>query len=212
VSQDYWDARFRERGRLWGDEPSLAGRRAAAFCRSMRIALEPPGQPLRVLLPGCGYGRNARCLAEDDTQVVAVDSSPAALALTVPHPHVTYVRADATALPFRTAAFDAVIALHLFHLLDVEERRRACREWRRLCRRGAMLAVSVFAVEDADWGRGDCVEPDTWQREDGKRTHFFTEEALREAFSAFQITEVDRCNETDSSGPRRYLWLTAIAT
>jgi SAM-dependent methyltransferase len=68
---EFWDTRFREGVTPWdaGDVPPRLTR-----------WLEARKAPLKVLVPGCGTGYEARLLAERGDQVLAIDFSDAALA------------------------------------------------------------------------------------------------------------------------------------
>lgn len=73
---------------------------------------------LRVLDAGCGGGRYSRVCADHGAWVVGVDRSLAvekARQLTVGLPHVSFVQADLTQLPFRPASFDLVFSLGVVH-------------------------------------------------------------------------------------------------
>lgn len=82
----------------------------------MRSLLPPSG---RILDLGCGTGRLSRYLAENGYEVVGLDSSEEMLAVARSQPgaeSVTWVAADAFALPIAPATFDAVVALRFaFH-------------------------------------------------------------------------------------------------
>ncbi|MGH2459045.1 MAG: class I SAM-dependent methyltransferase [Chloroflexota bacterium] len=83
------------------------------------VRLLPTGQ--RVLDLGCGTGRLSRKLSEEGRDVVLLDASDAMLARAVPAVGAPAVLADAFALPFAPASFDAVVALRVaFHFGDVE--------------------------------------------------------------------------------------------
>src|SRR5688572_9361191 len=85
-----WDGVRSAAAPAWGREPSPAVDLLAA-----RLA---PGA--RVLVPGCGYGRNALALAERGFHVTAYDYSAAGIARAqthAAHPRVRYLVHDALA-------------------------------------------------------------------------------------------------------------------
>jgi flavin reductase (DIM6/NTAB) family NADH-FMN oxidoreductase RutF/ubiquinone/menaquinone biosynthesis C-methylase UbiE len=110
------------------------------------LALAEPLDPLgRCLDLGCGAGRVTRDLAPRCREVVGVDSSPAMLerarerAAEFGLANVTYVEAQASALPFPEGSFDRVfIANLLFHLADPGV---ALREAKRVLRPGGRLVI-----------------------------------------------------------------------
>jgi ubiquinone/menaquinone biosynthesis C-methylase UbiE len=108
----------------------------------VREFLRDAGGPL--LDVGCGAGAYTRMLrdAHPGTTVVAADLS-AGMATAAGSPAVV---SDATALPFRDAAFGGVIALHM--LYHVPEPPAAIEEMRRVLRPGGTLVISTNAYGD----------------------------------------------------------------
>lgn len=106
-------------------------------------------QGLRVLDVGCGVGGPARTLAaEFGCRVVGVDLTEqfcrAAVMLTGwlrLADRVAVHRADATALPYREASFDAVWSQN--SLMNVDDKARVFREVARVLRPGGLFAFEV---------------------------------------------------------------------
>ncbi len=98
-----------------GFPPGIAERVAELF-----VAAGGLGASSRVVEIGIGTGRIARPLSERVAHVFGVDLSAAMLARLAEQRgerHVWAVRADAAKLPFRDAFADAVIGVHVFHLI-----------------------------------------------------------------------------------------------
>jgi SAM-dependent methyltransferase len=98
----------------------------------------------RVLDVGCGPGNFTRRFASaaGDGLVVGVDASRTMLARAVRETHavnVAYVRADASALPFRDTSFDAVCCFAALYL--IEEPMTTVRELVRVLAPGGRLAL-----------------------------------------------------------------------
>lgn len=89
--------------------------------REIRQVIDLIAGARRVLDLGCGTGRLSRSLAEQGCNVIMLDASDAMLARAVPTVGAPAVLADAFALPFAAAAFDAVVALRVvFHFAEVD--------------------------------------------------------------------------------------------
>jgi ubiquinone/menaquinone biosynthesis C-methylase UbiE len=77
--------------------------------------------PATVLDVACGPGNVTRALASGGARVVGVDASATMLRRAVADtsaPGITYVQGDATGLPFRDDAFDAVCCFGALYLFD----------------------------------------------------------------------------------------------
>ncbi len=164
-----WDRDYRSRGRLWGggvkDLPEL-----------------PRGS--RVLELGCGDGKTLAAMQGRGWDVTALDVSIEALRLSCSAlwTEVSLFRADARHMPFKGESFDAVFAFHVTgHVLQAG-RELVARETWRVLRPGGRLFFREFGAEDMRAGRGEEVEPDTFQRGSGVITHYFTEGEVADLF------------------------------
>jgi SAM-dependent methyltransferase len=115
----------------------------------------------RLLELGVGTGRIALPLHRRGRRIVGVDLSlpmldryrAKAAALGLPPPAV--LRADATRLPFRDACVDAVLEVHLLHLVPAW--RAALAEARRVLRPGGVVLVGRGGGRDHGDGPGEQV-------------------------------------------------------
>lgn len=97
-----------------------------------------PVAGLRVLDLGCGKGRFARALQDRGAAVVGIDLSSAMLAEAN---GIDRVRGSIRRLPFRSAGFDAVLAVEVFEHLAPETWPEALAEARRALAPGGTLVV-----------------------------------------------------------------------
>lgn len=118
------------------------------------LATELEGRD-RCLEVGVGTGRIALPLAERGVQLIGADIADAMMRRLVANaggrPPFPLVLADAAVLPFASAAFDAVLASHVLHLIPgwpavVDEARRVVRP-------GGVLLVDFGGGPPAPWSR-----------------------------------------------------------
>jgi SAM-dependent methyltransferase len=115
---------------------------AAEVVRRARLQ---PGE--RILDVGCGTGVASAAAHAAGAQVVGLDGAPGMIAIARRDvPGVDFRVGDFNALPFEDAAFDAVISSHA--LLFADDPVAALREWRRVCRPGGRLSLSVPGPAD----------------------------------------------------------------
>jgi SAM-dependent methyltransferase len=176
----HWDNVYRKQGRLWGgssrDLPELTR-----------------GSLVREI--GCGNGRTFATLLDHGVEVIGIDFSLHAAGLIAPlalqkgEGHI--VIADARHLPFVAGSFDAVIAMHVIGHLAACDRERIGWELARVLSGEGLLWFTGFSQEDFRAGKGCTVEPGTYERKTGIRTHYFTEGEVRELFSGMFEGTVD---------------------
>ncbi|HUH79416.1 MAG TPA: class I SAM-dependent methyltransferase [Methanoregula sp.] len=164
MAADYgvWEGEYLRRGKMW-----------AGLTRDLPAV--PPGS--RVLELGCGSGKTLSSLVRQELEVIAVDLSPSAASLSRkiatagPVPYIA--AADATHLPFRERAFDAVFAVHVTGHLGIQARARCASEIVRVLDDGGALIFRGFSTGDFRYGRGEEIEPGSFRRGAGIVTHYF---------------------------------------
>ncbi|HEY9497593.1 MAG TPA: bifunctional demethylmenaquinone methyltransferase/2-methoxy-6-polyprenyl-1,4-benzoquinol methylase UbiE [Terrimesophilobacter sp.] len=98
----------------------------------------------RILDVAAGTGTSSAVLARSGAEVVAVDFSSGMIEVgRHRHPQLTFVEADATALPFKANEFDAVTIS--FGLRNIENPRKALKEMYRVLKPGGRLVVCEFS-------------------------------------------------------------------
>ncbi len=102
------------------------------------------GRPRRAVDLGAGTGRIALPLAQQGVSVLAVDLSPGMAAFLARQARglpLRVLRADARRLPLPATSFEAVLTVHMLHLLP--DPARALREARRILAPGGWLAIGL---------------------------------------------------------------------
>jgi SAM-dependent methyltransferase len=150
-----------------GQYEQMMGRWSRVLARQF-IAFAGPGDGEAVIDVGCGTGSLTFELlaAAKHLAVTAIDYSPVYLAAARAHPaakSVTFLEADATALPMADASFDR--ALSLLVLQFVPQAKRAIDEMRRVVRPDGTVAAAVwdmrggFLMQRLFWDAMACVVP-----------------------------------------------------
>ncbi len=135
----FWSERYQQQSTPWdlsGAHPSLP-----------RLASAIKIQRSRILVLGCGRGHDAAWFARAGHIVTAVDYSEEAVrearALYADVPDLTFVQADAFALPAKfDGVFDVVFDHTMYCAIDPERRNDLVKTWRRaLTENGHLLGI-----------------------------------------------------------------------
>lgn len=174
-----WEAEYMGKGPLWG---------GAVY----HLPLLPPGS--RVLELGCGNGKTLSAMIQRGWDVTAIDLSARAAVMSrmnvIKQQKGEVCVADARNLPFASDRFDAVIAVHLFSHLAMNDRRSTAAEAVRVLKKQGILYFSGFSVLDFRAGKGLAVEEGTVKRGSGICTHYFTEPETQQLFCNLTVKTV----------------------
>lgn len=177
-------------GKIWEKEYSVRGSLWGGAIHTL------PALPVssRVLELGCGNGKTLGGMLRKGWDVVATDFSPAAVKLSrkiaSPGFSCEIVLSDAGHIPFRPGSFDCVFAWHLLGHMSADDRRHCTGEIARVLRPQGRLFFSEFSEKDFRFGNGQEIEPGTFLRGTGVRTHYFSENEVRNFFSSFGIESI----------------------
>jgi ubiquinone/menaquinone biosynthesis C-methylase UbiE len=151
----------------------------------------------RVLEPGCGNGKTLAAMSLRGWSVTGIDISPRAVHLArrafASEQNENLAVADVRQMPFCDGAFDAVFAFHVLGHLSGPDRDNALAELSRVTRPGGQVFFRDFSTRDFRFGRGEEIEPGTFLRGNGIRTHYFTGQEVVDLFAGFVPGSVSTC-------------------
>jgi len=209
-AEAFWDGRYAG-GLLYGTEPTSVARRLAPFFRSHGVRT--------ILDAGCGSGRDALFYARKGFAVTGVDLSGQAIRRAQEQARsvglaATFLRDDLLDSALPSGSFDAVVAIHLVHLLPEDARRAAVNQFWRLARDGGLVVMANYSTAEAGFDQWEpYIEPNTRVDSKGKLIHFFDEESMRALlppgrFDLLACEEVDLFEIPDSGPVSHREWLT----
>jgi SAM-dependent methyltransferase len=180
--KEFWESRFKEGKALWGFEPADSAILALEIFKSRGFR--------NILVPGFGYGRNAKLFCDNGFKVTGIEISGAAIGLAESYglPCFLY-HGSVTAMPFDSQLFDGIFCYALIHLLSKYERYnflKAC--YKQLKPEGIMIFV-VTSKELAYYGTGKYLSKDRFQISNGLQVFFYDQDSIRKEFSPYGLVE-----------------------
>ena len=192
--QTYWDERYAAEGEIWGNLPSKTVSKADSFFQSNNCK--------KILVPGCGYGRNANFFQKKGYEVTGIDSSETAIFMARRlNPKIEFVTSSVFDADFTEGSFDCLYAFNLLHFFLAHDRRSFIKQYFAYLRPGGIAYVTVFSDEERGFGVGSEVEPGTFEVKLGRPAHFFTREDLMNHFSMYTVLEEGLVEEIENHPP-----------
>jgi SAM-dependent methyltransferase len=188
AESSFWD------GVLAGD--ALPWGRGGSPAVALLAERLPPAA--RVLVPGCGYGRNALALARRGCQVVAYDYSAVAIARAradFADPRVAYERREVLDVP--PGPFDGILCHFLLHLFRGPERERIVGALAAALAPGGLLLATGLSTRAPFYGNGEELEADTWSNPGWVPIHFYTAATLAAELAPLTIVLAEERDEPE---------------
>ena len=135
-----------EYGRMFDAEDALWWYRALRLYLGDALERARLPRDARILDAGCGSGGNLAMLSERYSRVAGCDLAEQAVRLCQTRGLARVLAADLNHLPFRTGAFDAVLASDVFESREVDEA-AAIAEIARVTRPGGRVILTVAAFQ-----------------------------------------------------------------
>jgi len=193
----YWDKRFRSEGKIWGARPSITLEITIDFFTKNNVR--------KVLIPGSGYGRNAEALAKAGFNVSGIEISETAHRMAVSSNEksrlgIDYELGDALEMPYRDENFEGVYCLNTLHFFKQDERIRFIDDVHRILKRRGLTVFTVFSEKEPSFGKGEEIEPNTFESKKDRPTHYFSEKDLNEHFKNYEILVNTIIEEQENHG------------
>ena len=115
--KNFWESKFENGGAIWSFEPSYSACIALELFKNNNFK--------SILIPGIGYGRNAKLFLDSGFDVTGIELSPSAIKTAKENNlSCTIYEGSVTSMPFDNKIYDAVFCYALIHLLKKSERHR----------------------------------------------------------------------------------------
>lgn len=200
---EFWEASFQDKKTMWGFEPADSAIATAKFFRKKGLS--------SILIPGFGYGRNAKAFTDQGFRVTGIEISETAIALAQKHygDEVKVYHGSVSAMPFDQELYDGVFCYALIHLLNEEERLKLIVDcYNQLKPEGYMVFVAI-SKSDAAYGEGEKLSKDWFKTKHGVRLFFYDADSVENEFGEYGMVEAKEITEpAENTGnkPSRKFW------
>lgn len=179
---EYWESRFKTEGTMWKFEPSDSAIVALNLFRSDKIKT--------ILIPGIGYGRNARLFCENGFHVTGIEISQAAIDLAKTNGLTCKIHhGSVTSMPFDDQHYEGIFCYALIHVLNKTERNRFLKSCFNQLIPGGLMIFAVASKQMSLFGTGKLLSKDRFELAKGLKVFFYDSESVAREFFPFGLTE-----------------------
>lgn len=186
---EFWEEAFKDKQEMWGLEPAKSTVLTKNFFVEQQVK--------SVLIPGIGYGRNARIFLDNGMTVTGIEISQTAIDLAKKHfgHALTIHHGSVTEMPFDTKIYDGIYCYGLIYLLDKSERLKLIQDcYNQLADKGVMVFTAI-TKEAQTYGQGKQISKDRFEMFGGVQIFFYDKETIDEEFGMAGLFEVSEVSE-----------------
>lgn len=186
---EFWETSFKDKNEMWGWEPADSVVRTLAFFKENEIN--------NILIPGFGYGRNAKYFIDNELKVTGIEISETAIDLAKKHfgESIKVYQGSVAAMPFDSELYDGIFCYSLIHLLNESDRNKLIQDcYNQLKPNGYMIFVTI-SKQDFRFGNGIEISKDTFEPWKGLTLFFYDSESIELDFGQFGLVDFEEINE-----------------
>ncbi|PHR47653.1 MAG: SAM-dependent methyltransferase [Fluviicola sp.] len=197
---EFWELAFRNNDKMWGENPTDNAKNVLELLQKNKVE--------SVLIPGFGYGRNAKVFLEGGIHVSGIEISKTAIERARKYfkSNITIHHGSVTEMPFDNDEFESIYCYSLVHLLGEVERSKLIRDcYSQLATNGIMIFVALSS-NDKRFGVGQKVSKNTFKSPNGLNLYFYEKLDIEREFKEFNIIEIIEIDEPEESPTERH-WM-----
>ncbi len=191
---EFWETAFSKMQLAWGLEPTAS---ATLACDSFNRA-----GVTDVLIPGIGYGRNAKPFLERGMSVTGIEISETAIALARSQLglEIPIFHGSVTDMPFDRRQYDGIFCYGLIYLLDAAGREKLIRDCYRQLSLGGQMIFTVISKKAPMYGQGKWLGEDWYERLPNLPMYFYDAESVKREFAPYGLLEFSEIDEPSAGG------------
>lgn len=193
---EFWETAFKNNTKMWGENPTNNALDVLGLLQQHNIN--------SILIPGFGYGRNAKVFYDKGIKVTGIEISETAIARACKYfgNDTTIYHGSVNDMPFSKTLYQGIYCYSLIHLLDAPHRIKLIENcYQQLQPKGLMVFLAI-SVNDTRFGVGEKIEHNTFQSPHGLSLYFYDEEAIKKEFGNYNIIVLKEITE-----PSEKLWM-----
>ena len=188
---EFWENSFIEKQTMWGFKPS----ESAIIAKNLFIE----NNIKDILIPGIGYGRNAKVFIDNNINVTGIEISKTAIDLAREYGINTNIYHGSVGdMPFEDKIYEGIFSYALIHLLNKDERKKFISDCYNQLRQGGYMIFTAVSKNAPMFGKGKKIHENYYEVMEGVKIFFYDSESIKEEFGEYGLVEFYEISEIDS--------------
>ncbi|QOV12247.1 class I SAM-dependent methyltransferase [Viridibacillus arvi] len=189
---EFWESSFIEKQTMWGFEPTDSAIVTKDFFLERNVK--------DILLPGIGYGRNAKVFIDNGINVTGIEISKTAIDLAKQNGiDISIFQGSVTDMPFDKKLYDGIFSHALIHLLNNREREKFIRDCYNQLKPNGYMVFTTVSKKAPMFGKGKQLDKDYFEIMEGVKMYFFDSDSIKQEFEKYGLVEFSEIEEPNKN-------------
>jgi SAM-dependent methyltransferase len=185
---EFWESSFIEKQTMWGFEPSDSAILTKDFFLEKHFK--------DILIPGVGYGRNAKIFIDNGINVTGIEISKTAIDLATQNGlDIRIHHGSVTDMPFDDKLYDGIFCYGLIYLLSNRERRKFIEDCYSQLKPNGYMIFTAVSKKAPMFGKGKQLSKDRFETMKGVKIFFYDSESIKREFEKYGLIEFSEIDE-----------------
>ena len=185
---EFWEEMFQKIGTLWQFEPAESA--------ILTNNLFSENEFRKILIPGVGYGRNAKPFIEKGLEVTGIEISETAIRLARENDlNFPIYHGSVAQMPFDDSVYDGIFCYALIHLLNQNERRQFLKNCYNQLHSGGMMVFISVSKSSKLYEHGKLISKDRFRIQNGPDVFFYDQDSIEREFGKYGLIEYREIEE-----------------
>ncbi|PEC22000.1 class I SAM-dependent methyltransferase [Bacillus cereus] len=195
---EFWESSFIEKQTMWGLEPTDSAILTKDFFLEKNVK--------DILVPGIGYGRNAKIFIDNGINVTGIEISKTAIDLAKQNglEGISIHHGSVNDIPFDSKLYDGIFSHALIHLLNKHEREEFIEDCYNQLKPGGYMVFTTVSKKAPMYGKGEKLDQDYFEIMEGVKMFFYDFDSIKQDFNKYglvQVSEIDEPNKNMENKP-----------
>ncbi|MGE7839278.1 class I SAM-dependent methyltransferase [Lysinibacillus sp. NPDC093712] len=185
---EFWESSFIEKQTMWGFEPTDSAIVVKDFFLERNVK--------DILIPGIGYGRNAKVFTDNAIDVTGIEISQTAIDLARQNGlDINIFHGSVTAMPFEHKLYDGIFCYALIHLLNKHEREKFIQDCYNQLKPNGYMIFTTVSQNAPMFGKGKQLDKNYFEVMEGVNMFFYDADSIKQEFEQYGLVEFTEIDE-----------------
>ncbi|MCM3456094.1 class I SAM-dependent methyltransferase [Heyndrickxia oleronia] len=185
---EFWESSFIDKQTMWGFEPTDSAILIKDFFLEKNVK--------DILIPGIGYGRNAKVFIENGINVTGIEISKTAIGLARENGIDSEIfHGSVTDMPFDNKLYDGIFSHALIHLLNGQERKKFIKDCYDQLKPNGYMIFTTVSKKAPMFGKGKQLDRDYFEIMEGVKMFFYDSDSIKQEFGDYGLVEFSEIDE-----------------